>query len=230
MSAPLQVEIINPIEYYKSFKDGKYFILLEILGRYFLVLIEDDDYNLNSLFAWIYNEESKRDKKFLNKSLKCVFKNFYNSKYKSLISNKGLKIDNILRNVDEYLRHGEIEIKLNKDEIKNSIKDVMNKKLNIFKDYINEDININSLSKINSKVKICNIFLNYNFMEFLITFDVPYVIKKEAFIFLFEKKEIDKFLFDIKFLYNNFQNESIYNSLYLLSLLKKYAQSSQSQF
>jgi hypothetical protein len=225
MNVPLESDILFSLEYYKTCKKDKYFIIAEVLDFFFLIQINNEECNLSNLFAWIYTEQIKRNKKFLNKPIKSTFNSFYKSKYKSLISNKGDKLLNIIRSIKDFSSFGEINIFMSKDEIKRHVKKIVYDSENsLLQEYINDDINLTTLNNLNTNVKIRHVFQYYNLLNFLLTFEVPYVIKDDIFIFLFERKEINKFIIDFRFLYNVFFNYSSWDVLFLLSVLKKYLQ------
>lgn len=226
MNVPTELDILYPINHYKNYKKGQYFIIAEVLDFFFLIQINNEECNLSNLFAWIYTEQIKRNRKFLNKPVKSLINHFYKTKYKSLISNKGDKIINIIKSIKDFNSLGEINISMSKDDIKKHIKKIFYEgKVSLLQEYINEDINLIMLNKLNTNVKIIHIFKNYNFLSFLLTFEVPYVLKDDIFLFLFGKKEINKFIIDFVFLYNIFFNYSTWDALFLLTVLKKYLQS-----
>lgn len=226
MNVPTELDILYPLEYYKTCKENKYFIVAEVEDFFFLIQLNNTEYNLSNLFSWIYIEQIKRSKKFLNKPIKSVFNNFYKSKYKSLISNKGDKLVNIIKSIKDFNAFGEINISMTKDEIKRHVKKIVYESENsLLQEFINEDINLTTLNNLNTHVKIKHVFQYYNLLSFLLTFEVPYVVKDDVLIFLFGKKEINKFIIDFRFLYNVFFNYSTWDILFLLSVLKKYLQS-----
>lgn len=225
MNVPMEYDILFPIEYYKSFDKNSYFIIIEVSDFFFLIRVKNKEYNLSNLFAWIYTEQIKRNKQFLNKPIKSIINNFYTSKYKSLLSNKGDKIINITKSVKDFKDLGEVNISMTKNEIKRYVKKIFyENEVSLLQEYINDDINLITLNKLNTNVKVTHIFQNFNFLSFLLTFEVPYIMKDENFIFLFEGKEINKFIIDFVFLYNVFFNYSAWNSSFLLLILKKYLQ------
>ncbi|QKE44532.1 hypothetical protein Yalta_085 [Yalta virus] len=113
---------------------------------------------------------------------------------------------------------------------KSEIKKLIHENLNIIEDnvleqYIQEDINIESFNKINKDVQVLNLMYHYHFLEFLLTYEVPYVTKDKAIVFLFDKKTLNKFLFDYKFLYYTFIKNEKEKAFNILSLFKKYSES-----
>lgn len=226
MSAPDYTDILNPFSYYKNISDEKYYILIKVLDGFFLICINDLECNIYNLFNWIYTEQSKRHKVFMNKPIKCVFNTYYNSKYKSIVSNGGDKTKYILNSVKDFYDYPNPEIEFTKNDIKKIIHNrLSNIEDKIFENYIEEEINIEVFNKLHNEVKVIDLLYHYNFLEFLLTYEVPYVIKDKSVIYIFGKKELNKFLFDYKFLYFSFVKSNVEESLYMLSLFKKYSES-----
>lgn len=223
MSAPEYIDILNTFSYYQNISDEKYYIIIKVLEDFFLIRVDDCECNLHNLFNWIYEEQKKRYKKFMNKPIKCLFNTYYTSKYKSLLANGGDKLKHILNSVDGFEYSSSFETPFTKNDIKIIIQDCINNvKDKAFERYIEEEINIEVLNKLNNDVNVIQLMYHYNFVEFLLTFEVPYIVKDKSIVYIFHKKELNKFLFDFRFLYYTFMTNNKNDALNMILVFKKY--------
>lgn len=223
MSAPTQIEVLKPLSFFQTLEDDRYYMLVEVSDSFFLLKITDPDLNLVKLFTWIHKEQSKKGRAFSNKPLKCVFTSCYTSKYKSLLANGGDKIKHILNSI-RWARPRLQKKPTSKLEIKKRIQNHINQfHSTTFYTALDEEVNIERFKLIHPEVNVLYLLYHFRFMDFLLTYEVPYVMKSGTQIYLFEKKELDKFCFDVKFLYSLFKKSEEDEVFNLLNLLQQYS-------
>lgn len=222
MTAPQYTDILKSFSHYQQFQKEKYYIFIKILDGYFLICIDEPEENINNIFNWIEREQEKKYKTFMGKPIKCLFNT--KNKYKSLLSNKGQKINYILESIDEYSNCIEYTNNASKQEILQTLKNILTDiKTNKFQSVIKEEIDTASLNRLSENMFVELLLYHYNFIEFLLTFEVPYVVKNNSIIYIFNKKESEKFLFDLKFLYYVFNKNTKDKALELLLMFKNYS-------
>lgn len=225
MSAPPYIEHNFTLEHFKKCSEDKFFLFIEIKDKYFLVKLDKNDVNnLDGFFSWLKKEASCiGGKTIFNKPVKCQFDFPKTKKYKSLLADKGNKLDNIISTISDFNNKKPENINLNKEDIKKLLKEKDVYKNLILDNYINNDINTYTLNQINKKVRVLYTFKDYHFLNLLLLYDIPLILKDKMFVFYFREKEFDKFITDVNFISNIFLRKNAEESFFIISLLKKYS-------
>lgn len=141
-------------------------------------------------------------------------------KYRSLSSTVCNKIDNILKNIKEFDTDYKIPKNINKINIKTIIKNENVASNTIFKRTFDDTLSIDNFK--NDGIEFLFLCHDYNFLKFIILYDIPLIIKNNINIFCFKERDVIKFVWDINFLSTIFLKKNVNDSLFLLHVLKQY--------
>ena len=131
------------------------------------------------------------------------------------------KINNILKSIKEFDIDFKLPENINKTNIKTIIKNENVTSNTIFQKSIDDVLSIDDFKNV---VGIEFLFLchDYNFLKFVILYDIPLIIKNNINIFCFKERDVIKFIWDVNFLSTIFLKKNINDSLFLLHILKQY--------
>lgn len=222
MNVPTEYELSDTVSYFKE-KKNNYFLIVKISSNFFLIRCDYTQCNIFDIFGWLNLQQKIYESSDEKNPINCVIDQRFTTKYKSLLSSI-YKIENLIKFIREYRDFDEIKIECPRSTLKMFVKTIVNIKtdncLNLYEN-IEPDINIKNLNSYDKDVKVIGIFKDYRMFDFLLTYEVPFISYQSKEIYIFTEKNLNKFIIDIKFLYNIFYNISVRESFLTLTMIKE---------
>lgn len=227
MNVPTEYELSDSISFFKEMKKN-YFLILKIKKTFFLIRCDYSECNIYEIFAWLFLQHKIYEDSKDSNPTNCLINKKFNSNYKSLLSSLQ-KIENLITFINDYKNLLKPNIDCSKYFLKKCVKAIVcmetENGLNLF-DVIEPGIDLKTMNRFHEEIKVIGIFKDYRMFDFLLTYEVPFISYMNKQIYLFTEKNLNKFIIDIKFLYNLFYNLDVKESYFSLLIIKKSLQRS----